>query len=268
MRARVAGAALLATIAASGCGGDDEIRGPDPFTKVEQNERARDARAKATVAPRWAPVSSLRGSGDASRTVRISRDAVQWRVHWRCTLGDFALQLTPRPQEGNPLATGTCPGTGTARAIDTGMLRLGVRTEGSWRATVEQQVTEPIAEPPLPAMKAKGARVLASGRFYPIERRGRGKVDLHRLAGGRLALRFENFETSANTDLFVWLSGANRPRTTKQALRSRHDEFAPLKSTGGAQNYLLPKGVDAGSVRSIVIWCEPIRIAYTAARLR
>jgi len=54
VRARVAGAALLATIAASGCGGDDEIRGPDPFTKVEQNERARDARAKATVAPRWA----------------------------------------------------------------------------------------------------------------------------------------------------------------------------------------------------------------------
>ncbi len=129
-------------------------------------------------------------------------------------------------------------------------------------------MTEPIAEAPLSAMKAKAARVLASGRFYPIERRGRGKVDLYRLAGGRLALRFDGFHTSANTDLFVWTSEARRPRTTRQALRSRHYEFAPLKATAGKQNYLMPKGLDRDSVRSIVIWCEPIRIAYAVAPLR
>jgi len=265
---QTAGAALVAVIAVSGCGGEGESSGPDPFTKVEQRERGRDAKAQATVAPRWERVTSLRGSGDADRTVRISPKAVQWRVRWRCTLGDFALRLTPRPREGNPFGTGSCPGKGKALAIDTGTLRLGVRTKGPWRATVQQQVTEPLAQPPLPVMKARQARVLATGRFYPVERRGRGKAALYRLADGRLALRFERFNTSANTDLFVWLSNARRPKTTNQALRSRHNEFAPLKATGGDQNYLLPKGADAKSVRSIVIWCEPIQIAYTAATLR
>lgn len=260
--------ALLALIAISGCGGESEGAGGDPFKKVEQGKQVRDARARGTVAPRWERVTSLRGSADANPTVDISREAVQWRVRWRCTRGTFSLRLTPAPREGNPLGTGRCPGSGKATAVDTGKLRLGVRTAGRWRATVEQQVTKPLAEPPLPAMKAKGARVLTSGRFYGIERKGRGKVDLYRLAGGRLALRFEDFVTSANTDLFVWLSTARRPRTTKQALRSRHREFAPLKATGGDQNYLLPRGVRANSARSVVIWCEPIRIAYTAAMLR
>ena len=129
-------------------------------------------------------------------------------------------------------------------------------------------MTDPIAEPPLAAMRAEDAEVAAGGSFYPIERRGRGKVDLYRLAGGRLALCLEGFDTAANTDLFVWLSEARRPRTTKQALRSHHVELAPHKVTKGSQNYLLPESADADSIRSIVIWCEPIRIAYTAATLR
>ena len=266
MSAQRSAAALVALVAISGCGGGDTQS--DPFTKVEQRERTRDAVAKGAVAPRWERVTSLSGSGDANHPVQIAPKAVQWRVRWRCTRGSFALRLAPPPDGGNPFGRGRCPGAGTAPAINTGKLQLGVRNVGPWRATVEQQVTEPLAEPPLPAMKAKGARVLASGRFYPIERRGSGKVDLYRLAGGRLALRFENFSTAANTDLFVWASRARRPRTTTQAVRSRHDEFAPLKTTGGDQNYLLPKGVKADSVRSVVIWCAQIRIAYTAAMLR
>lgn len=260
--------ALAALAVLSGCGGDGNKPGPDPFTKVEQTEKGRVARAKATVAPHWETVTSLRGSGDASRAVRISRTAVQWRVRWRCSRGDFSLELTPRPREGNPFGKGSCPGKGRALAIDTGTLRLRVKAEGPWSATVQQQVTKPLADPPLPAMRSAGARVLARGRFYPIERRGRGKVKLYRLAGGRLALRFERFTTSANTDLFVWLSEARRPRTTEQTLRSRHDQIALLKATGGSQNYLLPKSADASSIRSVVIWCEPVQIAYTAATLR
>ncbi|MBA2420317.1 MAG: hypothetical protein H0V57_04220, partial [Thermoleophilaceae bacterium] len=142
-----AGALAVAVIAVSGCGGKDGSA-PDPFTKVEQRQGAREARARATVAPRWERVTSLRGSGNADPAIDISRKAVQWRVRWRCTLGDFALRLTPTPREGNPLATGRCPGSGKAPAVDTGKLRLGVRTAGPWRATVEQQVTEPLAEPP------------------------------------------------------------------------------------------------------------------------
>jgi hypothetical protein len=53
-----------------------------------------------------------------------------------------------------------------------------------------------------------------------------------------------------------------------QANRAPHTVLRGLKSTLGDQNYVLPAGTRAGRVRSIVIWCEPIRIAYTAATLR
>jgi len=268
--ARAVSAVLAATMAAAaGCGGGgDASEGPDPFTAVEQDEKAGSARARTQAAPRWERVTTLRGSGDATEKIRIEADAVQWRVRWRCSEGRFEVSQSPAPDEGNPLGGGPCPGEGEATTIDTGELRLAVRTGGRWRAVIEQQVTDPIKEPPLPAMEAKAAEVVARGRFYPVERRGRGSAALHELANGRLALRLEGFRTSNNTDLFVWLSKATRPRTTKQALRSDHTEFALLKSTIGSQNYLLPEGTDADSVRSIVIWCEPVRIAYTAATLR
>lgn len=267
-RARVA-AALVCLAAISGCGDDpDEGARTDPFVAVEQRERERSAQVTSAVAPRWEVVTKLRGSGAAEREVQIVDDAVQWRVRWRCTRGRFELDVTPAPDAGNPLGEGRCPGTGDALGINTGTLRLGVATEGRWTATVEQQVTEPLSEAPLPAMQSDEAEVIAGGRFYPVERRGRGRVDLYELEDDRLALRFEDFETSSNTDLFVWTSEAARPATTKQALRSDHDELTLLKSTGGEQNYLLPEGVEADSVRSVVIWCAPIRIAYTAAALR
>jgi len=258
---------VLAALAAAGCGGGQEGERADPFEAVEQNEAAANQRARGEAAPRWERVATLSGSGDASKGVRIEPDAVQWRVRWTCRKGGFEVSQTPAPGEGNPLGKSRCPGKGQAVAIDTGELQLGVRTEGRWRAVVEQQVTDPIDEPPLEAMQAEDAEVVASGRFYEIERRGRGKAVLHKLPNGRLALRLEGFDTSANTDLFVWASAAKRPRTTQQALRSDHVEFAPLKATKGDQNYLLPKVVKADAVRSIVIWCEPIRIAYTAASL-
>ena len=268
MRAAAAGLTLTALIASAGCGGEGEGERPDPFTAVEQNERAANVKARGSAAPRWERVTTLRGAGDAERTVRIARGAVQWRVRWRCTKDQFRVIQTPAPSEGNPLASDRCPGTGEVTTIDTGALRLAVQTEGRWRAVVEQQVTTPVAEAPLRAMKAPRASVAARGRFYPIERRGSGSAVLYRLGNDRLALRLEGFSTSANTDLFVWASQSPRPRSTKAALRSRHDEFALLKSTLGDQNYLLPRGTDADAVRSIVIWCEPIRIAYTAATLR
>ena len=132
---------------------------------------------------------------------------------------------------------------------------------------VEQQVDTALREPRLPAMRSSGARVVARSRFYSIERKSNGMALLYRLPAGRLGLRFEDFRTSSNTDLFVWLSEAPRPRTTKQVVRSRYKQIALLKSTVGDQNYLLPRNVNPGSIRSVVIWCDPIQIAYGGVTL-
>ena len=220
------------------------------------------------VAERVIRYADADGSDRKWNGKRVSEGAVQWRIRWRCTRGRFAVSVNPAPREDNPLTDDRCAGKGEATTIDTGKLRLEIGSGSRWRAVIEQQVTDPVEEAPLPAMKAGAAQVLSRGRFYPIERRGSGTAVLYELPNDRLALRLEGFSTSANTDLFVWASQAERPRTTKQALRTPHDEFALLKSTLGNQNYLLPRGADADSIRSIVIWCEPIRIAYTAATLR
>jgi hypothetical protein len=147
-------------------------------------------------------------------------------------------------------------------------MALRVATPGAWRAVVEQQVDTALHEPALAAMRAAGSAIVARGRFYDIERFGRGEARLYRLPSGRLALRLAPFVTSANIDLHVWLSRSARPRTTVQANRAPHRDVALLKSTLGEQNYLLPDGMTPADARSVVIWCDPVQIAYTAATLR
>ena len=262
---RCALAASAALLALAGCGGgDDDAERQDPFAKVDpQVKKVRDR-----AAPRWEPIATLSGSSPGSRSFEVSKRAIQWRARWRCTSGRLSLSVSPRPRSEPDRSGGRCPDHGESTWIQSGRQRLSVKARGRWRVVVEQQVDDPLREPPLRAMRASGARVLARGRFYKMERRGRGRAALYRLASGRLALRLEDFSTSSNTDLFVWLSEAARPRTTKQAVHSRHVELGLLKSTLGDQNYLLPRSVDADRVRSVVIWCEPVQIAYTAAALR
>jgi hypothetical protein len=258
--------ALVALAALAGCGNDDDKGGrSDPFAKV--NPQIKKTRDRA--APRWEPIATLKGSRPGAETVDVSKRAIQWRARWRCSGGgELKLSVSPRPRSEPERSGGRCPGHGASEWIQSGSQRLSVKASGRWHVVVEQQVDTPLRERPLAAMRARGASVLARGRFYPVERRGRGRALLYRLPSGRLALRFEDFSTSSNTDLFVWLSEAPRPKTTKQAVRAPHDQFALLKSTLGDQNYLLPRNADAARIRSIVIWCEPVSIVYTVAALR
>jgi hypothetical protein len=256
-------AAALAT--GSGCGSSPDARrttSVDPFSVVP-TQPTDSAAARRKAAPRWEPLARLEGSGPATRSFTVARGAIQWRLRWRCERGSLALSAGTRT-----LARASCPRSGARSDVRPGRVSLGVDTPGAWRVVVEQQVDTALHEPPLAAMRADAARVLGRGRFYDIERFGRGEAVLYRLASGRLALRLAGFVTSANVDLHVWLSRATRPRTTVQADRAQHDDVALLKSTLGDQNYVLPAGTTVADVRSVVIWCEPVQIAYTAATLR
>jgi len=257
----IAAAALLAL---AGCGEGEHTSAPakDPFRAVPRDTITAPA---DKAAPRWEPVTSFSATGAVTKTVDISKGAIQWRARWRCASERLSLVISPPPRSGSARAEGACPGEHAW--VAGGRRALRVEGAGRWRVTVEQEVDTALHEVALPAMEASGAKVLARGDFYKIERKGLGTATLYRLAGGRLALRMEGFRTDANTDLFVWLSEARRPRTTRAAFAARHVEFAGLKSTLGDQNYLLPRGTDAAKVRSIVIWCEPVQIAYTAATL-
>ena len=258
-------AALLVAFAAfpalAGCG-DDDGEDADRFAQIPK--RTIEAPPN-TTAPRWEQIGAFSGSGRATKTVEVSRSAIQWRVRWRCRAGGFSVALTPAPQAGPRQTEGDCPGSGKAIWATAGTHRLQVEASERWRLIVEQELRTPLHEPPLPAMRS--ARRVASGSFYPIEIKGRGTASLYRLGPRKLALRIERFGTEPNPSLVVWLSEARRPRTTKEAFRAAHVEIAPLKSTLGDQNYILRRSLDPNKVRSVVIWNEPSRIAYAAATL-
>jgi hypothetical protein len=253
--------AALAVLLLAGCGTKAQDRPGrfDPFTEVH-DRTAQDARR---ASPRWEPVATFSGAGPADERFTVARGAIQWRARWSCESGRLRLSSGP-----TRLADGSCPRRGAGVDVRTGALELAVDASGPWRVVLEQQVDTPLHEPPLVAMRSPKARVIARGSFYPLERSGRGTASLYRLPGGRLALRLDGFATSANTDLFVWVSTAPRPRTTVEAARGNHVVVHALKSTLGEQNYVVPAGVLARDIRSVVIWCVPVRIAYTAASLR
>lgn len=262
---RRAGAAIvLACLAAAagGCGGgggSDDVVAEDPFIAVEDRAAAEEAAARGRAAPRWETVDVLRGTGDATRSVRIDADAVQWRMRWRC-VGTLALT-------GGEAATGRgCP-SGSAPGRGRGAVRVRVTATRHWTVKVEQQVTDALREPLPAVLRERAARIVRRGTFRRIERRAAGRALIYRRPDGRHVLRLEGFSTAANSDLAVWLSRVRAPRSTREVLSDRHVRIASLKSTLGDQNYLLPTGVDLRVMRSVVIWCEPIRIAYTAAAL-
>ncbi len=44
-------------------------------------------------------------------------------------------------------------------------------------------------------------------------------------------------------------------------------DLGNLKSTLGDQNYEVPADLPTDRIRSIVIWCEPVHVAYSGAAL-
>jgi hypothetical protein len=215
------------------------------------------------VADRWEPVTRFDGRGDQQTPgFDIAGHAIEWRVAASCTEGSLTVSV---PGEPEPLLTQDCPGRRFGFSIRAGPTVLDVTATGGWEIAVDQKVDTPISEPRLAGM-TEDAR-LAGGEFYGIDQSGRGTVELYELPDGRRALRFEPFQVTANTDLFVWLSAAEKPTTSKDALTTDHTQIHELKATAGPQNYLVPDDVPSDRMRSVVVWCEPVRTAYAAAPL-
>lgn len=253
---------LLIAVMAAGCGDGDAGAGEeDPFETVERATPDPDAPARA--APRWEEVVTFSGDGPASEEFPIAEEALQWRAIYRCETGELRLQVDIGEE---PMRETDCPDQGEAFAIETGFLELDVDASGPWEITVEQQVDTVYTEPPLEGMD--DGEVLAEGSFYGIERSGEGTATLYRLPHGRLALRFaDDFQTLASPDLHVWLSEAEEPATSEEVFNADRVDLGEITTTFGDHNYVLPDDVEADQIRSIVIWCVPVQIAYAAAAL-
>ncbi|MGH9279328.1 MAG: DM13 domain-containing protein [Acidimicrobiales bacterium] len=222
--------------------------------------------AAGKSAARWETVTTLSGSGP-TRTARfdILPDAIQWRARYTCETGTLKVNTDPPPRRPAPMVDAACPGEGQGFSIVSGSVLLDIAATGPWKLIVDQQVETPLNEPPLPAMAT--GRVVREGTFYDVEKTSKGTARLFRLADGRHALRMEDFEVNQNTDLFVWLGSASTPKTSAAAAGSEYWVLGNLKSTLGNQNYEIPANIPIDRVQSIVIWCQPVAIAYGAAGL-
>jgi hypothetical protein len=264
-------ACLLAVLAvgAAACGPPASTASPagpaGSSTSAAPSGAPSTAASRPRAAARWETVVTLSGSGvQQTESFTILPEAIQWRVRWTCDgTQPFRLTTTPGPRRPGPIADETCP-AGVSFAIHTGSIRLGVDTPGPWKAIVDQQIDMPLDEAPLAEMAT--ATVAGEGDFYGLDRTGRGTARLFVGADGRRFLRLEGFETEANTDLVVWLTDSARPADSATAFAARRVVLGNLRSTVGDQNYEIPADA-AIDIRSVVIWCEPVAIAYTAAAL-
>lgn len=268
---RCAAVVVALALVAAACGGDDDgdvatgpgSSAPGSTTTAPAGETTLVSRA----APRWETVTTLEGSGPLETSpFTIVPGAIQWRVRWSCDAGSLRITSDPPPRKGRPVAEGACPDKGEGFAIHTGSIRLSVDTTGPWTAVVDQQIDSPLVEAPLDGMVPDAT--VGQGEFVPVEMKGKGTARLYELPDGRRFVRFEDdFEVSTNTDLFVWLSEAEAPKSSKEAVDAPYRDLGNLKSTLGSQNYEVPADLPTDKVRSIVIWCEPVAIVYAAAPL-
>jgi len=225
------------------------------------------AQRERVAQSRWEPVATLTGAGAGNASFQIAGGADQWKATWDCDAGRFRMTAAQRSAAARrTLADATCPGDGSRTRTSTGAHTLHVDTTGPWRVVVEQQVHTALQEPALAGMTP--AALISRGRMYDVQRRAEGSVSLFRLRSGRLALRFENFYTTGSPGLEVWLSQARRPRSTLATRNAPHDNAGRLRSTLGTYNQLLPPEVSVDDIRSIVIWCPTVTIAFGAASMR
>lgn len=271
-RRRSVPAMLVFVLMAAGvaCGSEEEPTSSATTSTTIEDTTQTTVRGQ-TSAPRWETVSTFNGNGDSTTPVfDILPGAIQWRARWKCESGHLLVESDPkRKPDDDPTVDSQCAGLDAKEAsgygIVEGKVKLVVKATSAWQIIVDQQIDTPLMEPLLPGMDT--GKVLGEGAFYDVEMKGKGTARLYELPDGALALRFEDFEVSANTDLFVWLSESPAPKTSKDAVDSPYVEIGNLKSTVGNENYLLPAGLTRERVRSVVIWCAPVRIAYTAAIL-
>lgn len=266
--APVAVVALLAAACGEGEGSGGAARAASSSATAAAAKTAPgETSVVSRSAPRWETVTTFEGSGPTDTALfAIIPSAIQWRVRWTCDAGSLTITSDPPPRKRRAVAEGSCPSTGEGFAIHTGPIRLTVDTPGPWAAVVDQQIDTPLAEAPLEGMAPE--TVVGQGAFAGVEMHGKGTARLHVLPDGRRLIRFEDdFEVSTNTDLFVWLSEAEAPTTSAEAVAAPYIDLGNLRSTLGSQNYEIPPNVPTDTIRSIVIWCEPVAIVYAVAPL-
>ena len=111
---------------------------------------------------------------------------------------------------------------------------------------------------------------LAAGRFGVVDgiHKGEGGASIVRSADGQWVLRLDDdFRVTNGPDLYIYLAGANAPRSSGELHSAGAFEVAQLKGNVGGQNYTLPADLDLSKFHSVVIYCRRFTTVFSTAEL-
>jgi len=141
--------------------------------------------------------------------------------------------------------------------IKTGVLSLAFYTAAAFGAVCTTAVMAHAETP-----RAVNAQTVAGGDFVQKSKRLKGSYEIIQ-SNGQTIIRFaDNFRTKAGPDLKVFLS----PQSIDTAAGSNATNGAVLlgfvKSTKGAQDYIVPEGVNLSDFNSVLIHCEAFSVLW------
>ena len=150
---------------------------------------------------------------------------------------------------------------------------MATKSEVPAAASLSEPTATPAAtaEPTQDASDAmpegEGLTLVSKGEFYDLAHHGEGTASVYNFDDGSRVLRFENFQVLNGPDLHVYLAVQDPvPNTVGQELVGYID-LGELKGNIGDQNYDIPDGVNLEDYPSVVVWCVPFRVPFSAASL-
>jgi hypothetical protein len=123
------------------------------------------------------------------------------------------------------------------------------------------------SDDPMPAEAAE-MTILVQGSFYNVAHEGEGTATIYQLADGSRLLRFENFSVLNGPELHVYLAPQDPVADTVGVELAGAIDLGDLKGNIGDQNYEIDAGIDLSLFESVVIWCQPFRVPFSAASLQ
>lgn len=130
----------------------------------------------------------------------------------------------------------------------------------------------PSSVTPSDTVATTAGTVTRAGQFQSGEHPTSGQAQLIEQAGQTYIAFADDFQTDNGPDLVVVLHrSADVISSTQPPAYSLNEAdyivLAPLQSTSGAQQYLIPQGTNLADYRSVAVWCRQFNATFGAANL-
>jgi hypothetical protein len=150
----------------------------------------------------------------------------------------------------------------TRALLRTGALGLVAATALSGAVLHARSLRDPITPPSLSSVAQSMAMAMASGSFRKAEAPVSGGFSISEQGGKTVLTLSSDFKTNDMApDLKVIFSPSATPLAATKApgfplKPGSYTVLASLKSSKGAQSYVIPASIDLKAQKSVLIWCQ------------